>query len=169
MTRTGAAGAAGAVALAAVALLVWSRWSSDDERAIRERLEALRTEVNSATGDGLARVAHAASVGSYFTEDVVVDLGEGTAPIRGRLVLMGMVERLQPRAAAFRMELDDVGVEVIPGAAAAAADATLTISFVRRSASTGEESRDAREFTLGLVKTSGTWHIARVTAIDVLR
>jgi hypothetical protein len=167
LTRTGAAGAAGAVALAAVALLVWSRWSSDDERAIRERLEALRTEVNSPTGDGLARVAHAASVGSYFTEDVVVDLGEGTAPIRGRLVLMGMVERLQPRAAAFRMELDDVGVEVIPGAAAA--DATLTISFVRRSASTGEESRDAREFTLGLVKTSGTWHIARVTAIDVLR
>jgi hypothetical protein len=167
LTRTGAAGVAGAVALAAVALLVWSRWSSDDERAIRERLEALRTEVNSTTGDGLARVVHAASVGSYFSEDVIVDLGEGTAPIRGRLVLMGIVERLQPRAAAFRMELDDVGVEVLPGAATA--DATLTISFIRRSASTGEESRDAREFALGLVKTGGTWHIARVTAIDVLR
>ena len=79
---------------------------------------------------------------------------------------MGMAERLQPRTAAFRMELDDVGVEIT---GAATADATLTVSFIRRSISTGEESRDAREFALGLTKSGGTWRIARVTAIDVLR
>jgi SnoaL-like protein len=158
---------AGVVALAAVAFVVWSRWESDDDRAIREQLEALRTEVNRSTPDGLANIARAAKIGSYFTEDVVVDLGEGTAPIRGRLTLMGMAERLQPRTAAFRMELDDVGIEMTPGATTA--DATLTASFIRRSISTGEESRDAREFALGLIKTGGTWRIARVTAIDVLR
>jgi hypothetical protein len=154
------------VALAAVAFLVWSRWGAGDERAIRDQLEALRTEVNSSTTDGFGTVARAAKIGSYFTEDVLVDLGEGSAPIRGRVILMGMAERLQPRTAAFRMDLDDVGVEIT---GATTADATLTVSFIRRSASTGEESRDAREFALGLTKTGGTWRIARVTAIDVLR
>ena len=47
------------------------------------------------------------------------------------MTLMGMAERLQPRTAAFRMELDDVGVEMTPGAATA--DVTLTASFIRRS------------------------------------
>lgn len=166
MTRRRLAGVAGVVALAAVGFLVWSRWGSNDDRVIRERLEALRTEVNRSTTDGLANVARAASIGSYFTEDVVVDLGEGSAPIRGRLTLMGIAERLQARTAEFRMELDDVTIEMIPGGTTA--DGTLTASFIRRNA-TGEESRDAREFGLGLVKAGGTWRIARVTAIDVLR
>jgi SnoaL-like protein len=167
LTKTRALRVAGVVALAAVAFLVWSRWGSNDERIIRGRLEALRTEVNRSTPDGLANVARAVSIGSYFTEDVVVDLGESTPPIRGRVTLMGMAERLQPRTAAFRMDLDDVGVEMTPGATTA--DTTLTVSFIRRSMSTGEESRDAREFALGLTKADGTWRIARVTAIDVLR
>jgi hypothetical protein len=158
---------AGVVAIAAVAFVVWSRWGSNDERVIRERFEGLRAEVNRSTADGLANIARAASIGSYFTEDVVVDLGEGSPPIRGRMTLMGMAERLQPQTSAFRMELDDVTIEMTPGATTA--DATLTASFIRRSISTGEESRDAREFGLGLVKAGGTWRIARVTAIDVLR
>ena len=154
------------VALAAAGFLVWSRWGSDDERVIRERLEALQTEVNRST-DGPANLARAASIGSYFTDDVVVDLGEGSGPIRGRMTIVGMAERLQPRTAAFRMELDDVTIEMTPGATTA--DATLTASFIRGGNSTGEESRDAREFGVGLVKAGGTWRIARVTAIDVLR
>jgi len=40
---------------------------------------------------------------------------------------------------------------------------------VRRSISTGEESRDAREFAVVLLKTDGTWRISRITAIDTLR
>jgi hypothetical protein len=167
LTKGRALAAAGAVALAGVAFVVWSRSGSGDERLIRDRLEALRTEVNSSTTGSFGSVARAANIGSYFTEDVVVDLGESTAPIHGRLTLMGMAERLQPRTAAFRMELDDVGVELGPGAATA--DVTLTVSFIRQSIPAGEESRDAREFALGLSKDGGTWRIARVTAIDVLR
>ena len=115
MTRSRAAGVAGLVAaLAAAGYFVWSRFGAGDERAIRAQLEALRTEVNSSTTDGLGSISRAAKIGSYFTEDVLVNLGEGSAPIRGRLILMGMAERLQPRTAAFRMELDDVGVEIPP-------------------------------------------------------
>jgi hypothetical protein len=157
--------AGAAVALAAVAYFAWSRWGSDDERAIRERIEALRSEVNR-SANGLAAISRATNIGSYFTEDVVVDLGQGAAPIRGRMTIMGMAERLQPRTAAFRLEFDDVSVEMTRGGTNA--DVTLTASFIRGS-QTGEESRDAREFALGLTKAGGTWRIANVTAIDVLR
>jgi hypothetical protein len=167
LTSARAVRVAGVVALAAVAFLLWRSRASDDERVIRERLDALRTEVNSSAADDPGSIVRAANIGSYFTEDVVVDLGQGTAPIRGRLTLMGIAQRLEPRTAAFRLELDDVGIEMTPGAATA--DVTLTASFIQRSISTGEESRDAREFALALTKTDGTWRIARLTAIDVLR
>ena len=72
-----------------------------------------------------------------------------------------MAFRLEPRTAAFRLELDDIGIEVKPGATEA--DVTLTASFILRT-STGEESRDAREFALAMTRTAGPWQIARVTA-----
>jgi hypothetical protein len=157
-----------AAALAVLALFVfWRTREGPDERAIRARLEALRVEVNASTIDGRGTAARAAQIGDYFTEDAVVDLGGGAAPIQGRDTLMGIVARLQPRTAAFRLELDDVGIEIVPGGAAA--DVLLTASFVRRMISTGEESRDAREFGLVVVKSDGAWRISRITAIDTLR
>ena len=53
--------------------------------------------MNASTKDGLGTALRAAQIGSYFTEDAVVELGEGAAPIKGRDTLMGMVARLQPR------------------------------------------------------------------------
>ena len=135
--------------------------------AIRQRLEALRAEVNASTMDGAGTAARAVQIGTYFTDDAVVDLGGGAAPIHGRETLTGMAARLQPRTSAFRLDLDDVGIEVVPGGTAA--DVLLTASFVRRTISTGEQSRDAREFALVLVKTDGTWRISKITAIDTLR
>jgi hypothetical protein len=145
----------------------WRTREGPDERMIRQRLEALRTEVNASTMDGVGTAARAVQIGSYFTEDAVVDLGGGAAPIRGRETLMDMAARLQPRTSAFRLDLDDVGIEVVPGGTAA--DVLLTASFVRRIISTGEESRDAREFALVLAKADGTWRISKITAIDTLR
>ena len=123
--------------------------------------------MNRTETEGTDALARAAALGSYFTEDVIVDLGDGTAPIAGRLTLIGMAGRLQPRTAAFRLDFDDVGVELTAGAPEA--DVTLTASFVRRALSTGDEARDAREFALALTRTDGTWRIARVTAVDILR
>jgi hypothetical protein len=156
-----------ALALAALGYVAWHSRESDDERAIRARIDALRNEINTSTTDGVGTLAHAAQLGSYFTDDVTIELGEGTSAIHTRDTLMGIAARLQPRTAAFRLDLDDVSVEMVPGAAAA--DVLLTASFVRRSLSTGEESRDAREFSVVCQKNGGTWRIARVTAIDTLR
>ncbi len=155
------------LALGGAAWFAWRSRESGDERAIRARLEALRNEMNASTTDGLGTLARAAQIGGYFTDDVSIELGEGATPIHGRETLMGMAARLQPRTAAFRLDLDDISVELPPGANTA--DVLLTASFIRRSLSTGEESRDAREFSLVCQKGAGTWRIARVTAIDTLR
>lgn len=156
-----------ALVLAGLAVFAWRTREGGEERTIREQIEALRTQVNASTVDGLGTAGRAAQIGSYFTDDAVVELGGGSVPIRGRETLMDMTARLQPRTAAFRLDLDDVGIELVPGGTAA--DVMLTASFVRRSISTGEESRDAREFAVVLVKTDGTWRISRITAIDTLR
>ena len=167
MTRQHVLRAVVVLALAGLAVFAWRTREGGEERTIRERIEALRTEVNASTVDGLGTAARASEIGSYFTEDAVVELGGGSVPIRGRETLMDMAARLQPRTAAFRLDLDDVGIEMVPGGTAA--DVMLTASFVRRSISTGEESRDAREFAVVLVKTDGGWRISRITAIDTLR
>jgi SnoaL-like domain len=155
--------------VAAVSLCVffaWRAWRSDDEHAIGERLEALTAEINSTVNDGLSTVARAADIGSYFTDNVVVDFGEGAAPIVGRTTVVGMASRLERRTAAFRLRFDDIGVRVRPGGTSA--DVTLTASFVQRAGDDGE-SMDAREFQLGMEKISGVWRIARVTAVDTLK
>jgi hypothetical protein len=158
------------VVSALVLLGVFAFWRTReglDERVIRQRLEAFRAEVNASTMDGVGTAARAVQIGTYFTEDAVVDLGGGAVPIRGRETLIDMAARLQPRTSAFRLDLDDVGIDVVPGGTAA--DVLLTASFVRRIISTGEESRDAREFALVLVKADGAWRISKITAIDTLR
>lgn len=160
-----------AVAIASVILVAGFGWwyglSWGDEREIRASLASLASEFNADTSDGLGAVARAARLGGHFSQDVVVDLGPGTAPLRGRDMLMGVATRLQPRTAAFRVVLDDVGVEVADGNREA--DVTLTVSFIQRSLATDEEANAAKEFALRLAKSDGRWRIARATAIDTFR
>ncbi len=155
------------VVLVGAGVFAWRTRETPDEREIRSRLDSLRTEVNTSTKDGAGVALHAAQIGGYFTEDALVELGEGAAPIKGRETLVGMVARLQPRTAAFRMDLEDITIEMVPGSETA--DVLLTASFARRNISTGEESLDAREYALVMTKADGTWRIARITAIDTLR
>jgi hypothetical protein len=141
--------------------------SGGDEAAVKRRLIAFSDEVNDGTVNGVGVAAQAAAVGSYFVDDVVVNLGHGSAPIEGRETLIGMASRLQPRIAAFRVKLEDVGVVVAPDRATA--EVQLTAEFIKRTASSSEPSMDAREFSLGMRLVDGVWKIARVTAVDTLR
>ena len=167
MTRRYAVFAAVLVVLVGAGVFAWRTRETPDEREIRSRLDSLRDEVNTSTKDGIGVALHAAQIGGYFTEDALVELGDGAAPIKGRETLIGMVARLQPRTAAFRMDLEDITIEMAPGSDTA--DVLLTASFARRNISTGEESLDAREYALVMTKAEGTWRIARITAIDTLR
>jgi hypothetical protein len=155
----------------AVALLAVGAWymlaPADEATPVRARLLALSDLVNQSTVDGLGPAARSAELGAFFAEDVDVDLGQGTAPIRGRETVIGMAERLQPRIAAFRLKFEDVAVAMAPGGETA--DVHLTAEFIRRSVTTGEESLDAREFTIGMRRVGSDWQIARVTAVDTLK
>ena len=151
----------------ALALGAWFLLApADDGAMVRARLQALSDMVNRSTVDGLGPQARSAQLGAFFAEDVDVDLGHGAAPIRGRDTVIGMAERLQPRTAAFRLEFEDVSVALAPSGETA--DVHLTAEFIRRSITTGEESLDAREFTIGMRRVAGEWQIARVTAVDTL-
>lgn len=152
--------------LAGLAFGYWFRPRPDTD-AIQRQIDALRVQINTAGGSGLANAARAAQIGSFFTDDVVVDLGRGTSPIEGRDTLMGMAARLQPRTEAFRLQFDDVGVEIEAGKRTASV--SLTASFIGRSAAEGETSIDAREFALQMRKVGDSWLIARVTEVSAVR
>jgi hypothetical protein len=156
-----------AAAVIACGLIAWWMFAGGAEAAIQRQLAGLVDHVNRPAGEGLGAVSHAADVGSYFTEDVVIDLGPGTTPIQGRTMLVGMGARLQPRLAVYRLSLDDINVDL--DETESTADVQLTASFTTRSAATGQDSVDAREFTLKMRSESGTWRIARVTSVSTLR
>jgi hypothetical protein len=155
--------AAVAIALAAWA---WRTAATPDERQVRQRIEELAAELNAGASGALEGAARAERIGRYFVPEVVVELGQGSAPIHGRDTLTGMVARLQPRTAAFDLEVTDVNVEIPePGHA----EASFTAVIRRRSIVSNDESLDAREFSAELEKHGGEWQIARVVAIDTLR
>lgn len=165
MTRRTQAVVVAAAALGAIAFWLAWRTPSSAEREVRQVFEDLVVELNGGTTEGFGTVAHAARVGSFFTPDVVVEMGQGTAPIHGRETLIGMTARLQPRTAAFTVDLDDVNVEFKD---AEHADVTLTAVIRRRSPEAGE-SIDAREFAAEVSNLGSGWKITRVIAVDTLR
>ena len=148
----------------AVAVVFWRGWGGE-AAAVRARLDSLIREVNSDSGDGLAMVARAANIGSYFTPDVVIDLGRGSARIEGRDMVMGMASRLQRRTSAFEVTLDDIEVKLVNQETA---DVHLTASFVQKN-EPGAEPGEAREFALVMKKIAGSWQISSMTAVETLR
>jgi hypothetical protein len=161
-----------ATTIAALVVLLgvaaWYVMRPDGESGqVRRRLLAFADEVNRSTADGAGPGARAARLGSYFTDDVEVDLGRGSAPIRGRETLVGMAERLQPRTTAFSLKFEDITMAMAPGGDAA--DVHLTAEFITRSMTARGESLDAREFTIVMRRADGEWRIGRVTAIDTLK
>ena len=153
------------VAVVAAAGWFWWTRASPAEREIRRMFSDLTAEFNSSATDGLGTVARAARIGAFFADDVVVELGEGSPPIKGRETLMGMAARLRLRTADFELDLKDVGVELVDDRHG---EVVLT-AVIRRRNPSGEESLDAREFSADVYRDDGRWRIRRIVAIDTLR
>src|SRR5262245_8961994 len=137
MTARRLAGAAAVIAVLGVAAWLYMG-RADEATVIAARLNTLATEINQSTVDGFGTAARAVQLSTYFTDDIEIDLGQGTAPIRGRATVIGMAERLQPRTAAFKLSFQDVTAVVDPGGTTATVH--LTAEVVRRSITTGESS-----------------------------
>jgi ketosteroid isomerase-like protein len=148
----------------AAGIFGWMRWTSE-AAAIERRLESLVAEINESTTDGIGLQARAVQLGTYFTDDVVIDLGRGTAAIRGRATVMDMLSRLQPRTSAFTLRLTDVGSVISPDRLSA--EVVLTAEFIRRGG--GEDSIDARELALILKKADGAWRIVHLTVVEAFK
>lgn len=153
------------VAVVAAGIWIWQTSGSSPEREIRRRLHELTGEFNAAAGEGVDSLVRAARLGQFFAPDVVVELGGGSPPIQGRDTLMGMAARLQPRTAAFDVEVSDVNVEVVDDTRA---NLTLTTVIERRNDS-GAEALDAREFSGEMQLVDGQWRVSRITAVETLR
>jgi hypothetical protein len=147
-----------------VAAFAWTRWTSD-EAAVERRLHGLAAEVNESTIDGAGLRARSAQLGTYFTDDVVIDLGKGAAAIRGRATVMDMASRLQPRTSAFTLQLTDIGVVLAPDRLSGSV--VLTAEFTRRGG--GENAIDARELSLAVTKADGAWRISRLTLVEAFK
>ena len=155
-----------AVIAAGAAMLLWYR-SRSAEADIRRRLDALASEINAGVTEGLGSSVRAATIGTFFTDDVTIDFGPGTAPIHGREALVGMVARLQPRTSVFRLTLVDVTPTVAEDRGTATV--SLTAEIINTSISTGEQSLDAREFALEMTHAGGAWRISRVKAVQTIK
>lgn len=154
-------------AVVAAAALAWFFWPESDDRAIKRRLEALVAEASAPATEGLGTVTKAAAIGAYFTDDVVVEWGQGAAPISGRETLVGMAARFQTAGSEPVVTLEDVTVARRAGTNIA--DVALTATVTRREPRTGERAMDAREFRLEVRKDGGEWRISRAVAVETLR
>jgi SnoaL-like domain len=154
------------LAVVVLAVVAWRYWMPDDKRDVRRRLNAFAAEFNETTAAGLATIAHAARIGTYFTEDIVVELGDGAPPIRGRQTLIAMATRLQPRTSAFTLELLDQNVTI---SAPSTAEVNVTAAFRRRGRAAGEDAVEARELALRMVKTEGNWLVSEVKAVETFK
>ena len=156
-----------AAVAAILCLTLAACWSRDERAVIRQRLDAFAETVNKGGGSGLpAAATHALGLAAFFTDDVVVTLGDGTAPIQGRDMLMSMAMRLQPRTSAYTLDFEDVNVQL--GTDGQSAEVDLTAEFIRR-APDARQSMDAREFKLEMRRDDGEWKIASVEAIRTLK
>ena len=156
-----------AAATVILCLTLVACWSRDERAVIRQRLDAFAEVVNKGGGSGLAGAAtHAIGLANFFTNDVVITLGDGTAPIQGRDMLMSMSMRLQPRTSEYTLDFEDVNVQLASDGRTA--EVGLTAEFIRRTPG-ARQSMDAREFKLQMRLDDGEWKIASVEAIQTLK
>ena len=115
----------------------------------------------------LVRMAKAARLAGYFTEDITIDLGSPSTVIRGRDTLMTMAVRTPVSPEGLRIELVDVQITV--DAEGARAIASMTVQGSGIDFATGDQMIDAREIEMTLVKVDGEWLIQRVNAVSAIR
>lgn len=151
--------------LVAVGAFVGFRMFPSDENRIRGRLDGLAADAGKVSAD-VAGLAVAARIGTYFTEDVVIEPGQGLDPLRGRDTIMGLATRMRGNATDVRVSVADARIVVADSRRTADVDVTVSI---RRAVPGSGESLDAREFSLVMVKNDDVWQISRVTSIDTLR
>lgn len=152
--------------LVVVACAYWilRPWLSDDERAVRLRLEELAKTASVTRGEPMpARITRGVRIGAYFTREATLDLGSQFNQIKGRDTIIALAAKLPGPPNGVTIRFVDVKVWIGAGGQNATAYLTVTGSAVD---SEGAQVVDARELDLSLQKLDGEWLIDRVQAIN---
>ena len=183
------------VVLVAVAFAPGCVLFPSEEQKIVRRLEELADAASADTEPNpIIQMASAARVGRYFTEDVVVDRGDGSEPLRGRDSITALAAQARTAIQDLNVRFTDVDI-MVPTADSATAHLTLVISGrERNNAASSPDARpsgssvpgrmtpgssllgvgapgshfDACELNVTLTKVDGEWLIARVERVRTL-
>lgn len=150
----------------AVAAATWAYWPGEEQR-IRSRLEDLAATATERGGEGLGQMAHAAKLAAFFTADVVVDLGPPYPEIRGRESLVALAAKVTMPGDDFAVTFEHVVVTLDPGATSATARLTAVVSG--HGPRQRDDTVDARELEVDLLKQDGEWQLDRVASVEAIR
>lgn len=146
------------VGVVAVAVVLGAGYYLGDKRQIRHQLDALATAATvNGTESDVERLARAARIGSFFTEDVVIRRTEdNSAFVGGR---RGVAEMATAAAAAHRtmkVSISNVDIAIADGSTATA-HLTVVVSMDNPEA----ESVNVRQVTATLRRVNGAWLISQ--------
>ena len=138
------------------------------EDAIRRQLDALAEAASVAPGEtNLERMARAARLGRFVTEDVVIDLGGRLSAARGRQAVIGVAAREPVSADGVAFQFLDE--RIVLAGDAVSATATLTVRGTGSNLVTGDEWVDAIELDMRWRDVDDEWLVAAVIAVELIR
>lgn len=138
-------------------------WS--DRRLIRNLLEEAAAEA-SITGreTPIERMAGAARVARFFTEDAMIRLDQGASMVGGRNAIMGLAAQMRSASGPLRVSVQDVQITLNRPATA-----TARLTVIVSGADLGGRVTAAREVSVALRKESGAWLIGGVETVSALQ
>jgi glycine cleavage system aminomethyltransferase T len=148
------------VAAVVVAAVLGAGYYLGDKRQIRHQLDALAATatVNGPEGD-VDRLARAASIGGFFTDDVVIRRSEdNSAFVGGRRGVAEMATAAAAEHHTMKVSIDNVDIFFMNGHGA---DATASMTVVVSTDNPEAESVNVRQVTATLRKVNGTWLISQ--------
>lgn len=154
------------ILIAAAGWFAWVTFFPSDERRIRARLDEIVDTVNARSSDGLSRIADAARLASFFTEDVTIDPGPPYPVMQGRDAILAAASAAGRGAGGFELAFVDVQV-AMGGTGTATAHLTLTLTWPN--VQTSGSTVDAREVQLALREEAGEWRVAGGAPVQTLQ
>jgi ketosteroid isomerase-like protein len=150
--------------VAGLAVLALRGYLESDRRQIERQFERLAEAASvQGTESPIEQIAQAAQVARFFTNDVVLRLGQDSSSvIAGRDALVALAAQARRRGA-MQVMFDDVQVSV-GGPDSASVYTTVTAT----GANLQSEVVEAREISVTLQKVDGDWLIARVEGVRTL-
>jgi hypothetical protein len=141
------------------------QWWFNQNRVVKRRLGELAAALSvPATEADLERVARLARLRQYLADDVRITAGRTGPELSSRDAVMAAAAGWKPDRGGH-VDFIDVDVKVEDETARAYATAEVTT----RNAGTGEQTRDARESQLSLVKRDGVWVVSGVELRDPVK